>query len=111
MKMEEEKGDKNTSKNPCLAINSAFSPDEQLYCRIVISGLDCLIQALFHNGLIKGQVSVAATSEQLKFDLNPVLNERFHAVSISTECKRIYFDVTCDPQGNLHLKLLTKNKA
>ena len=58
-----------------------------------ISGCDCLVQALFHNGLIKGQVSVAGTSDQIKFDLHPVLHERFHAVNIFNECKRIFFDV------------------
>ena len=78
---------------------------------MTISGLDCLVQALYHNGLIKGQVSVSDTSEQLKFDLHPVLNERFHAVNIANECQRIYFDVHCDAQGTLFLKLLIKNKT
>jgi len=76
-----------------------------------ISGCDCLVQALFHNGLIKGQVSVASMPDQIKFDLHPVLNERFHAVNIFNECKRIYLDVSCSAQGELCLKLLTKNKA
>lgn len=70
-----------------------------------ISGCECLVQALYHNGLIKGQVSVSATSEQLKFDFHPALNERFHAVNVFSECKRIYFDVLCSTQGELYLKL------
>ena len=76
-----------------------------------ISGCDCLVQALFHNGLIKGQVSVASMADQIKFDLHPELNERFHAVNIFNECKRIYLDVSCSAQGELCLKLLTKSKA
>ena len=68
-----------------------------------ISGCDCLVQALFHNGLIKGQVSVASMADQIKFDLHPVLNERFHAVNIFNECKRIYLDVNCSAQGELYL--------
>ena len=94
-----------------MAINAAFSPDEQLYTQITISGCDCLIQAIVHNGTIKGQVSVAGTTEQLKFDIQPVLNERFHAVNVYDECRRIYFDVACDSEGTLSNKLFYKNKA
>lgn len=78
---------------------------------INISGCDCLIQAIYHNGLIKGQVSVALTSEQLKFDLQPALNERFQAVNIFNECKRLYFDVDYNDQGHLFLKLSIKTKS
>lgn len=107
----EETNDKKSNLDSYLAINSQISRDEQIYTRLKISGCDCLVQAIFHNGLIKGQVSVAVTSQQVKFDLNPVLNERFHAVNILNEIKRLYFNVECDQSGNLYLKLITKNKA
>lgn len=46
-----------------LAVNINFAPEEQYYRRRVVSGITCLVQAVLHNGVIKGWLSAQLFSQ------------------------------------------------
>lgn len=65
--------------------HSSLEEDEIYSERRVVSGLDCVIQATILNGNIKGHLSCQKSNKSFKFDIVPILKQRFQNTNIKDE--------------------------
>lgn len=81
-----------------VALNLSFSSvkkkstglvEDELYQLLLISGIECLIQASNTNGMIKGVVCTPMTSISFKFDFAPCQTRN---INIKQEILRLYFN-------------------
>ena len=77
--------------------------------QIKISGQQCMVKAYIVNGHVIGSVNCEFSNKNYKFELTPILNQKYQEIDLEKEISRLYFDLVLSGyETDFELKIKSK---
>ena len=73
-----------------LQLQGQRQDDDELHKSLIISGINCIVQARNANGVIRVTINSEKQTRRFNFDLQPPAEKKTH-IDVKAECGRLFF--------------------